>query len=102
MAAAVMRDYERRLDQLEWTCQTLRRMETDPSVKGLVLVILKELRELRGQKESKCMHCGRERGQHQAMTFNCAVGMKTRIGFTQFSTSTRFEPKRPQGRREQP
>lgn len=44
-------------------------------------------------KLPKCKHCKKIRGAHHAKTFGCPVGRAGRIGHTQFSTTTVFEPK---------
>ncbi len=43
-------------------------------------------------KPPKCVHCGKERGLHKAVTLHCPAGMKTRIGYTSFGLTT-FKPK---------
>ncbi len=42
---------------------------------------------------TKCKHCKKEKGLHQAKTLACPVGSKTRIGYICFSQTTTFEPK---------
>jgi hypothetical protein len=43
--------------------------------------------------QTKCKNCGKSKGLHQAKTLACPSGSKTRIGYTSFSSTTRFEPK---------
>ena len=41
----------------------------------------------------KCIHCKRDRGQHNAMTKACPIGSKSRIGYIMFSNKTVFTAK---------
>ena len=45
------------------------------------------------KSEPKCALCGKTRWDHQAKTFACPRGMKTRIGYTSFHSEQRFTPK---------
>jgi len=40
----------------------------------------------------KCKHCGKDKGSHRAKSLGCPVGMKTRIGYTQYSNEQFYEP----------
>lgn len=47
---------------------------------------------------TKCKHCGKCKGNHQAKTGACPEGKKTRIGYIHYSTTKVFEaviPKNP-------
>jgi hypothetical protein len=35
--------------------------------------------------QQKCKLCGKERGKHKAVTLQCPIGMKSRIGYTSYS-----------------
>lgn len=41
----------------------------------------------------KCKYCGKEKSSHRAKSLNCPLGMKTRIGYTQYSNEQSYEPK---------
>jgi DNA-directed RNA polymerase subunit RPC12/RpoP len=43
--------------------------------------------------ESKCLHCGKKKGNHKATTWHCPFGMKTRVGYTSFHPTQVFEEK---------
>lgn len=42
----------------------------------------------------KCKNCGKSRGDHHAGDFGCPMLMRTRIGYTHFSETVFYEPKR--------
>lgn len=42
----------------------------------------------------KCKHCGKRKGEHNAVDMACPVGMKRRtVGYTSYSAETKFEAK---------
>lgn len=41
----------------------------------------------------KCIHCGKKKGNHKAISLNCPVGLKTRIGYLMYDKNKIFEPK---------
>lgn len=42
----------------------------------------------------KCLHCGKEKGNHHAITLNCPGGLKHRVmGYTRFIEAQVFEPR---------
>jgi hypothetical protein len=42
-------------------------------------------------KRKICAHCGKEKGNHQARTFHCPIGMATRtMGYTTFHKTQAF------------
>ena len=41
---------------------------------------------------TKCKHCKKAKGNHQAKTGFCPTGRKYRIGYCSYSTSQKFEP----------
>ena len=45
-----------------------------------------------GKKPVKCKHCKKPRGNHHAGDLLCPAGMKTRIGYLDFG-STSYEPR---------
>lgn len=48
------------------------------------------------KKPVKCIHCGKEKSMHLAVTFHCPQGRAHRtLGYSSFSRTTVFEP-RPQ------
>lgn len=47
---------------------------------------------LTGHKPPRCTHCGREKGSHRAVTFECPMG---RGSFTSFHANQKYEPCRP-------
>lgn len=44
---------------------------------------------------SKCLHCKRHKGEHQAKTLSCPVGRKTRVGHLFFHPHDVFEAPQP-------
>lgn len=50
-------------------------------------------REQKNASEVKCKHCGKRSGVHLAKTQACPIGQKTRIGYTNFSQTQKFEQK---------
>lgn len=40
----------------------------------------------------KCANCGKDRGDHKAVTLSCPVGDKTRVGYCGFSLTDKFMP----------
>jgi hypothetical protein len=46
--------------------------------------------------DDKCAHCGKTRGNHNAMTKACPLGQKHRtVGYTAFHPTKTFTPKKP-------
>lgn len=45
------------------------------------------------KKLPKCLYCKKEKGLHQANTFNCPMGSKTRIGYISYHPNVKFEYK---------
>lgn len=41
----------------------------------------------------KCIHCGKEKGKHQAGTFNCPIKVSYARNFAGFESDKFFEPK---------
>lgn len=39
----------------------------------------------------KCINCKKEKGLHKSNTYNCPIGLKTRIGYIHFSEEKVFE-----------
>lgn len=42
--------------------------------------------------DHKCKICGKKRGNHKAITLNCPMGRKSRIGYIMFSDKDVFVP----------
>lgn len=42
---------------------------------------------------TKCVKCGKIRGEHQAKTLNCPTGSKTKIGYISFALLQKFQHK---------
>jgi hypothetical protein len=50
------------------------------------------------QKEPKCAICGKPKSSHNYYDRGCPIGVKHRtLGYTQFSSKTKFTPKEPRG-----
>lgn len=46
--------------------------------------------------QSKCRHCGKERGYHKATTLHCPTGMRHRVlNYCRFHSTQTYEPKKP-------
>lgn len=41
---------------------------------------------------TRCKHCKKARGNHQAKTRMCPIGKKTRIGYIHYNDKQVFEP----------
>jgi hypothetical protein len=44
------------------------------------------------KKPERCLLCKHRRGEHKALTLNCPMGKKTRIGWTTFNRNQVYEP----------
>jgi hypothetical protein len=44
---------------------------------------------------TKCIHCKKTKGDHQARTLRCPMGAKTRIGYVAFALTTFHESSKP-------
>ena len=89
-ARRVMVEYERRLDDLVWACQLLRRLGDHPDITGRAIVILMELGLINRDQPKKCLHCQKVKGQHKANTFHCPAGARTRVGYTRYDPDRVF------------
>jgi hypothetical protein len=45
-----------------------------------------------GRSPARCAICRKEKGKHLAVTLHCPVGIKTRVGYVQFSTTECYTP----------
>lgn len=52
----------------------------------------KDMPVQRPLSQTRCIHCGKERGNHLANTLNCPVGKHTRAGYISFHNTQTFEP----------